>query len=226
MYTQHEFFFEVIERCNGEVSYIHGKLVSHVNNHEVLYVTLVYMPRLADYRSLFEFLEKIFTSVPNGKKHILMGDFNINVRCGGSIADSYLGLLRSYGYNMANDRVTRPISGTVIDHHMINFDNTVNFTLRCSLSDHNGLLLTLPYEIPDQSSDTIDTTKTRLDLQKLRDRLRMDFIDSSCLSSLNAQEALNFVIDTIKTAVNECTTVQAQKKLKHGSKPWVDSELI
>lgn len=100
--------FEMLERGNGKVSFIHGKLtLNRQEGAETIYMTLIYMPSVADYRVLLTLLERIFNDIPKGSKHITMGDFNIDMFDENVVSDAYNDLLESYNYFVANDNITR-----------------------------------------------------------------------------------------------------------------------
>lgn len=152
LYVLKGFNFEVIKSDNGAVTYIHGRLLSTDKaNSDEMYITLIYMPRLADFRELFSLLEQLFSSIPQRRRHMLIGDSNIDISGDGYVAKLYLDLLESFGYCVANDRVTRPTSQTIIDHAVVNFDNVVNYTIANELSDHNCLLVTTNQTVDDRN---------------------------------------------------------------------------
>ena len=97
LYFKKGLSFELIDKGNGPVSFIHArlKLVGSECDEDV-YFTLIYMPRLDHYSELFNFLERILNEIPRGKRHIIMGDFNIDVLKDDSISLAYYYLLLSY----------------------------------------------------------------------------------------------------------------------------------
>ena len=50
---------------------------------------------------------------------------------------------QSYGYNITNDKITRPSSSSLIDYVICNFDHGTVYTVENDISDHNGVMITL-----------------------------------------------------------------------------------
>lgn len=56
------------------------------------------------------------------RRHVITGDFNINVLRRDNVYDSYVRMYEFYGYKVINTHVTRPASSSLIDHFVCNFD--------------------------------------------------------------------------------------------------------
>lgn len=76
VYVRNDFEFQVIDKSNGEVSFIHLEILSSLLKGKFFYTSL-YMPKLCDYKTLFDSLECIFQKV-GGHKHVVQGDMNVN----------------------------------------------------------------------------------------------------------------------------------------------------
>lgn len=213
--------FEVIEKSNGPVSFIHARVFA---GDTEFYVTLVYMPRLADYPLLLTLLERLFSGVPGRRKHVLIGDFNIDLASRTVVSASYSELLRSFGYMVSNDRVTRPASESVIDHVIVNFDGVINYTVPNGISDHNGVLSTLS-SVCELREGRSDVVRTRVDLGGVRGCLGQRFSDLTTINGLGADEALNFLTESVAAAVRDNSRVECSR-LKSGSSQWANAELL
>lgn len=137
MYVRDSFDFEVLQKSNGPVSFIHLRLKLGSQRKD-LFITYIYMPKYSDYPLLFSFLETICQNL-NTKKHLILGDFNIDLNSTTNASDQYKQLLYSLGYEVTNTSVTRPSSNSLIDHVLANFHIDSNYTIQNELSDHNGI---------------------------------------------------------------------------------------
>lgn len=66
IYFKNGLNYEVLERSNGAVSYVHVKIID--NKGQYKYATFVYMPKFSDHLLLFDTLESLFMKV-NGHNH-------------------------------------------------------------------------------------------------------------------------------------------------------------
>lgn len=148
LYVKRGVNFRVIQKDNGPVSYVHMEILGERGN---FFHTYVYMPRSSDYHLLFEILASLFVKV-DGKRHVIMGDFNLNLLSDENAIREYMYLCTSYGYSFHNDVVTRPCSGTIIDHVISNFYPSCNYTIANDLSDHSGLFSFFDLELSSAST--------------------------------------------------------------------------
>lgn len=214
---------EVIEKSNGNVSYIHAKL--RLASGERLYVTVFYMPRIADYPDLLEILERLIQSIPHGCKHMIMGDFNINVGAIDGVSQAYLDLLATFGYAVTNDKVTFPRSQSIIDHIVTNFDQVVNYTIGNDFSDHNGVLSVIDGATIGERVDTPSLVRKVIDFPRLKSVLADKFSDTTRFTRFGAQGALQCFVDTLSASVDACSRETSGIKLKPGSKPWTSQSV-
>jgi len=73
---------------------------------------------------------------------LILGDFNVNVKTNSIPSDQLLSHMSAKGYELLNDRVTRPASGTLLDHVYTNFSSCVTkvYTICDGISKHNTLI--------------------------------------------------------------------------------------
>lgn len=132
--------FDVLRKCNGSVSYVQI-LLSHNEGLHDMALTFVYMPRFSNYVDLFECLEEILIS-RNFGRHLIVGDFNIDILKRTPTTLQYEMLLSSFGFEIKNNVITRPSgnNGSIIDHISANFSIDSCSTIRNALSDHDGIM--------------------------------------------------------------------------------------
>lgn len=112
---------------------------------------------------------------------LLLGDININTRNlpkdhPNSMPCKYSNLLSSFGFEVTNDRITRPVSGTIIDHVVSNFSydySITNSTIENNLSDHNIIISSIGVQV---ASSDLFITKIINDLHKI-DKLLVQILD-------------------------------------------------
>lgn len=227
LYVRDDVTFETIKKSNGSVSFIHGSM-THINDgtEEMIYVTLFYMPREADYEELISILEDLFISIPRGMRHILIGDFNIDISRSSKASLAYIDILTSFGYMVTNDKITRPASNSIIDHIVTNFSGVVNYTITNEISDHNGILTTTDLTVMHCERQETLTHKKLVDLRQLRDQLRTNLSDLSIFNGLGADDALTKLVHKLNEAIDTSLRTINTCKYKTGTKAWIDPEII
>lgn len=223
IYLKDELEYQVLRKANGAVSFVHLKVENIYPSREEVYVTCVYMPKICDHLQLFSVLEELLAS-SRGKKHILIGDFNIDLRRCSAIGLNYMDLLGSYDFHVSNDRVTRPVSGTLIDHVICNFDPVLNVTVKNELSDHNGTFSLFECEVQVRKRATI--TKHFTDFRELNERLITVFAQEELYCSMQPENMINFLVDSVRMNVSACTQVRTYQAKKIDEKPSVDRLVI
>lgn len=78
---------------------------------------------------------------------LILGDFNIDVSKNSYQSDQYVNFLSSKGYLIVNNKITRPDSGTIIDHVITNIPRgTIEInTVSNDISDHNMIICSLRF---------------------------------------------------------------------------------
>lgn len=223
LYVKENIDFNLLEKNNGSVSYIHGSIP--LTGNDKFFVTLIYMPKVSDYPVLEKLLEELFNKIPRGKRHLILGDFNIDVSKEQGVSVTYLDLLSSYGYSVTNNNVTRPASNSVIDHIVTNYDQVVNYTIGNRISDHNGILTTFSLK-PQLKPSNEPPVKKRVNLEQLVNRLRSDLSDLNVFNDLNTESSLKHLVNTIDTAVDNCSYQVKTVKYKNGTKAWVNATIV
>lgn len=168
------------------------------------------MPKLSDINILVDILPNLLIKWQN-VKHIVVGDFNINIAISSSLTLRYLNYIESCGFRIANDQVTRPISSTIIDHTIVNFGNVVSVTLENDVSDHNMVL-----GYVDDTFGAIETGRTEysynvIDYEQARISLQREF-ERREWETMSGEQMLAFIKSNLRTAIESNTTVKTYKK--------------
>lgn len=230
VYVKDGLNFRLKGSSNGKVSYVHLEICPQACPH--FFVSLFYMPKYSDYNLLFETMESLL-SVPDTRRHVIVGDFNIDLLTNSSVTSRYRNLLDSFGFQIANSCVTRQASSTLIDHVSVNFplgESDVCVTFGNGISDHSSIVVflgsLLQHELPVHL-DSVQPCRRVTDYRQLCENLSGVFADCRFLDDLDAVESLDCVIGAIKGAMSLCTRVLSTRArhAKRGS-CFVDDEVV
>lgn len=184
------------------------------------------MPRFSDFQLLFEVLERLFDTSPYDR-HMIMGDINIDVSSSTTVTKNYLNLFKSYGYQLCNDQVTRPQSGTFIDHVFSNFTVDSCYTMDNQISDHCGIFTHFHLRsIPEVSRSEYCEVKVT-NYQEMNHKLISILYNLLRPTNLDASEKVEFMMDSIVSTMNDCSrTVLRRVYAKEGKHcPWFDKSI-
>jgi hypothetical protein len=181
-----------------------------------------YRPPASDiHRFMYDIEKELDTPNPS----IILGDFNINVLDTSAVALNYVDLLKQYDAEIVNIDITRPSSGTLIDHMIfksIERDYDVG-TLEMNLSDHNAVIAFVSHD--SKPALKIEVTKNIVDYQKMYDVFYVD------MGKLNGYEDPNQqMIYTYSCIHKAYKSVKISKKFKLKSDndlaPWINTNII
>lgn len=153
-----------------------------------------------------------------------MGDFNLNILNSNVTISSYQDKIQAHGYLIQNTLPTRPLSGTLIDHIISNFDNTTCITLENSISDHNTTLVLFDSSLSSRFSRGYKTiTKLRTNFDAVANNLAN--ID---LQELDAKTAFTKFHELITASISDNTESRVIKiKMNNPfASTWVNDALI
>lgn len=205
IFTKENLIVELVHEFN-QVFYIgHIKVSSHNN---ILNIIGVYRPptlRVVELQDFFSYLDKLLNR--NLCKTIIVGDINLNIaNCIDNDICNYISILKSYNFNIVNDKITRPGSGTLIDHVCVNFDRQICIhTFDINISDHNSLLVQIDLKITNETTKITKFQKTNLKNYK-------NDIESD-IENLNKNIDYNNFVEYIKnkTALHSQVTINSSK---------------
>ncbi len=187
-----------------------------------LRISLIYRPPDEKYEDFENVFEPVLAS--GNMNHLILGDFNYDLRRTSSETKKYIQLLSAYGFSITNNNITRDESQSILDHVVSNFSRHChhnNWTFSVDeMSDHNAVLTMLDFEAALESN--IRETK-KINFCNLNRDLQQIF---SNISEFNDPNALyEFVLESLNTAIIKNTTVSMKKMRKKDNCPWMTSEL-
>lgn len=153
---------------------------------------------------------------------VIVGDSNVDLfDC--TQADDITNLFQCYGLKSCHMLITRPSSGSCIDHIFSNIDEKLSIdSVECKLSDHNFLCCKLKSEY-DQYVYT-EKIKYYCDYETVKEYLNQNLVNIPLDN--NPSEITSNLINTINDAISISTTVSRQNKsIKNDIAPWINKNL-
>lgn len=153
---------------------------------------------------------------------VVLGDANIDVFQNPHY-NELRAMFQNYDCDNCHSLVTRPVSGTCIDHVFSNFSGRIYVdSVECALSDHN--IICCRFKSNLVCSDHMEVSKMYCDYSKARDILSNNLpIDYAVL---NASELTNTLVNCMESAMNSSTIVSKSKKhLRFEIAPWINKNL-
>lgn len=212
----------VYNSSNGVVNFLDFTLVKVFSNQKDRRISCFYMPKKIDYGILLHILEQIL-STARSNKHLVVGDFNLDINRPDNIVNSYTSLLNSYGYYLTNTNITRPASNSIIDHVWCNeIENMLNSTINTSLiSDHN-CTITFIDNINNNKDKTINAaTFERTNFNEMNQIIYEFFNINHDYCYYTPDQMLDFIYETIYTAHSFSTNINhVIFNKKQSISPW------
>lgn len=168
----------------------------------------------------------------NRKKHIIIGDININLlKENKDPTENYKSVLAAYGYiSYINKYFTRPLTKTCLDHIYVKgenencFKNSNSYIIDYKITDHHPIALT--FETLITNTHKIDIrTKSYTDYKKLRRDLQKE----GWVSVFNAQDlnlAVSNFLHILQNKISENTKTIKQTNTKNGKNKWITKALL
>ncbi|XP_075147172.1 uncharacterized protein LOC142221345 [Haematobia irritans] len=153
---------------------------------------------------------------------VVVGDANIDLIQNPCKVD-LLSLLQNYDCKIAHKLVTRPDSGTCIDHVFSNFSERLFIdSVECSLSDHNMIFCKMEMQvIPERTKESF---RSYCDFSKAKDVLKKN-LPENFLPYTSTGIADN-VIRTMENAICKSTVVlKAKEDIRFDISPWINEDL-
>lgn len=213
---------ELADSDNGKVNYIELKLLINGNNANMIKILAIYMPTKLDAADLMLLLESKLAAL--NRRYIILGDFNLDMLKPDKVVTDFADLLSSFGFILTNNKVTRIVSSSLIDHVWSTMDlNVTNATIGTgNLSDHSAILSFINTNI-DHSllEDSPEFTRKFINFTDANEIISGLFSmnhEYECDSPDNMSE---FLIETIKLAVEKSNTVYKSCAVKKSALcPW------
>lgn len=150
------------------------------------------------------------------------GDANVDALDTNS-SNELFNLLSTYDYRNCHELITRPLSGTSIDHIYSNIvKNMFIDSIEFNMSDHN--IISCKIDVETKNPDFFRETYTRCDFDRLNSVVQEKL--SEVVYSGNASTDTSCFINCIQNAVADCSVTQEKSiNLKRKITPWTNGNL-
>lgn len=164
--------------------------------------------------------------------HVIIGDVNIDLLCDCEYSEHYKNVFTLYGIISYINSITRPASGTCLDHFLVRASvesqdvKILPFIVNSGITDHFPIALLLADEkLKNTKAKVKQEIKRYIDYPRLRDDLGED-VWTDLYQLKDANSATNLFVETLKAKIERNTT----EIIKHGSKiprkKWITPTLL
>lgn len=177
-------------------------------------------------------LEEFLDQDSSQDVNIVIGDLNLNIRNNNDHnINKYLSIMNSKGFLPMYKNITRPDSGSCLDHiflkeksktHLCNFSG---FVIDFDITDHYACMLNV------SNSNERNITQNTQNFIKILDYDRLvtlaHEVDWNLTMSYNdTQEATEYLVNTLKTIVTNSETTKIIKNKYKKLKSWITNAII
>lgn len=196
--------------------------LSLVINNDLCLLAIYRSPSVKDLSCFLNSLDTILKNCSSYRNLFIIGDINVDIGDGNNDAGSadYLNLVASHGLLPAH---TLPTHGkTSLDHAIIKtILSATSIVVDSVVTDHNSVVLSLdkiktPYVL---------NTKTKTNTVELKKCItEIDFAPIYTLA--NANDALEYLLNSVTSAINKCSTTFKVPHKQKIVKPWITPGLL
>lgn len=221
----------VVVYVNDEISFtnpiaraVHGienvQFSLELAKDNVIIIDAYYRPPEVPFSRLTEVLSANLAQHP-GHKRIVLGDFNVNLLGYSSMSNQYVDLVESLGFVVVNNEVTRPVSGTLLDHVLKNFQcESVHMTFDFGIrTDHNSILSL--FNVAKDVSAECECVKRYTNWRAYEIQLSQEVAN---IQDDDPNVMCNALVNAILDSVSSNTT-ERTFRLKRNGCEWMTSEL-
>ena len=209
-----------MKKIEGTVQMIMLKLL--VKN-KVVNLIVVYNPNVSLITECLDTLVPLMQEIKN-ENTLILGDFNVDLNKDSKAKNDYLTATSLSGFSVLNTNITRPRSGTVIDHALTNIikgDSRI-YTIENTndVSDHNFLLWTLSMKKETGSKYKI----SKINYEKINNYL--DGNEFNLNASNDAEEFSEYLHKHLAEAISNSETISMKYEKDRRLNPWATKEFI
>jgi len=198
------------------------------NSYEEFYISTVFNPLIKNFCKFLDDFKSYIKEFQNDVKHIITGDFNLNLLSSDALSTEHLSEINKLGFINCNliypTRIAKT-SATLIDHVLCN--NNVKDWLLCNvidyLSDHNTLVLTVITPKTNKHG-TGRITKRLINYSKATKYFQQYPFSINCD---NVNEAFDSFQKYVHEGIKASTyTITNRKKYQLHYKPWMNEKFM
>ncbi|CAG4977986.1 unnamed protein product [Colias eurytheme] len=192
-------------------------------SNDLALVTLYRSPSIRKIDPFIESLNKTLDDLKSFSSVVILGDINININSPDNDANTnlYLDSTAFHGLMPAHLFPTRDVS--CLDHVMLKTNkNTITLVINSFITDHAPIMLSIEKGKPKLNPLK---TVTRSDLDAIvEELLNTDF--THIFENKDPENCSQFLVDTIKSAIDKFTSHIVVSHRKQIIKPWITPGLL
>lgn len=214
-----------VETCKSEdfVDYIAVKILNYKVDCKSLKIISFYRSQKCNTNNFLRMMDAAMSD--NARNPIIVvGDSNMDM-FQNSCFEELLTIFQNYDCCSAHSMVTRPTSGTCIDHVFSNYSERIFVdSVECLLSDHNLIFCKIKNDHEYLANSHREIIKTHHDYEKarifLRNNLPIDY------NSLNASDLTDEMLNCVENAIKLSTSTETYcEHVKYLLTPWINKNL-
>lgn len=172
-------------------------------------LTAIYRPHAVDKTAFVDGLRGHLRDCSRHDNHILVGDINLNllnINADGNVED-YMNNLLEFGFSSLINGVTRPDSGSCLDHIFCKSrgTNPQAYIARVNITDHYPVFVDL--DLREGRRTETSVSRTSLDYEKLK-HLSGQIRWEEVMAQENVNECTDMLVSKIKEVMDLATTVK------------------
>lgn len=229
MYLRSALEHKFLEKVDDSIYSVTVELSGHGRCEPLVLVGYYRPPNYKNVHRFFSHFENLLSLHPR-KNCLIVGDVNLNLLSdkvsGHCNVGKYSSLLASYGFSICNDKVTRSIKGTLLDHVSSNFverESHACVTFDVDFSDHACVVTGIPFV---GRLVKREITKHSTNFDEMRSRLSSS-VERICQRQFsNASEYMASIVQALMECSVASTRIERRAiKETHLRCPWMNDHL-
>lgn len=234
-----------VNQNDGTVVYIKSKYnhssTTHVINNiqviktkldylkESITITAIYRPPSTSPDLFNDEFRTYLTTCANTDLSFIVGDINIDILSDCEYSHEYLNILSEAGYRSLINNPTRVESETCLDHIFLktktDLNNCMPIIFENNITDHYTTINLLQRPSSSVQCEKKRTHIRRFNQEKFKRSIQKANLNTK-LRSKDAEQAANYLIEHIKNAMEEATTLIKIKPSEKKRKEWITAGII
>lgn len=207
------------------------ELIIKYKNIENICISAIYKSPSINELDFITSLERYLSQKKKLHSHILVGDININLFDEKDYVEHYKNILASFNFNSYINKITRPRSGTCIDHFFVKCSTEISrriksFIFEHDITDHYPIAISLPREV-NKPKNNLCKSKYYTNYTSLKEDLRKESWND-IYTEKNSNKAFQIFMRKLTLYIdkNNKKVEIIKSKNTHFIKEWMTSGLL
>jgi hypothetical protein len=220
--TKHEIFSSNYEKITFDL---------YQNKKKFKLISYYRPPESQKIKNINDFLNDVEAEISdNCERIMLIGDINIDITENCRYAQDYKNLINGYDMQLINNNVTRDISEKIIDHVVVNFNNSCQITVHTisldkNFSDHNMIITSI-----EDMNEVKERSQTRsfdfLDYEKLTEYIHESQELKDIYKIKDVNEIARCLTEITSNAIKSSTKrINIKNKKESKMIPWLNRRI-